>query len=289
MNTNRRAFTLIELLIVMAILAILAGILLPVIASAKLAAVRTVSLSNVKQIGMSCLMYADDNDDGLPLYANGDLANLENANHPADTWVWQTQPYMKSMAPLIDPLMGDPHGIYNGGAEATRWAQNLYPDYGLNYVFLAPLMRNPVTGRCRDSASVRASGAAHPSSTIFFITTYTPNEDGNYVPTGGYSDYGSWIVTAPGALSLFGEGSPRCVLAGMDWSKHPGAFNQGKPFTAEASERYNGGSVVAMLDGHARYLTADQQTAGTDWDTSRYMHTRIVSPAAYLWSYDEGQ
>jgi prepilin-type N-terminal cleavage/methylation domain-containing protein len=281
------AFTLIELLIVMAILAILAGILLPVIASAKLAAVRTVSLSNVKQIGTACLMYAGDNDDALPIYASGDVANLGDQDHPADTWVWQTQPYLKSLHPLIDPIMGDPHAIYSGKAWSSRVEQNLYPDYGLNYVFLAPLFRDPASGTCRNVGSVNASGASRPSSTIYFTTTYTPNEDSYMMPSGGYSDYGSWSVTAPGALSLFGESSQECVLPGMDWSKHPAGFNEGRPFTAEASQRYSGGSVVTMLDGHAKYLTADQQAAGTDWATSQYMHTRIVSPEAYLWSYDD--
>jgi len=280
-------FTLLELLIVIAIIAILAGILLPIFASAKVAAMRTASLSNVKQIGTACLMYAGDNDDGLPIYASGDASDLRNPDHPADTWVWQTQPYIKTLQPLIDPIMGDPHGVYAKNSWATRMDQNLFPDYGLNYAFLAPLLRDPATGLCEKSGSVQASGASRPSSTIYFTTTYTPNLDEYRMPKGGYSDFGSWTVTAPGVLSLMGDSSSQCVLPGMDWSKQPFGFNDGKPFTAEASQRYSGGSVVTMLDGHAKYMTADQQAAGTDWATSQYMHTRITSPDAYLWSYSD--
>src|SRR5450755_373290 len=62
----KRAFTLIELLVVIAIIAILAAILFPVFAQAKLAAKKTVAISNQKQIGLAILMYANDYDDMYP-------------------------------------------------------------------------------------------------------------------------------------------------------------------------------------------------------------------------------
>jgi prepilin-type N-terminal cleavage/methylation domain-containing protein len=60
---QRRGFTLIELLVVIAIIAILAAILFPVFAQAKVAAKKTVILSNAKQFGLAQLMYAADSDD----------------------------------------------------------------------------------------------------------------------------------------------------------------------------------------------------------------------------------
>jgi prepilin-type N-terminal cleavage/methylation domain-containing protein len=62
----RRGFSLIELLVVIAIIAILAALLLPTLSRAKAAARRTTCISNLKQISLGVLMYADDHNQRLP-------------------------------------------------------------------------------------------------------------------------------------------------------------------------------------------------------------------------------
>ncbi len=61
----KRAFTLIELLAVMAIIAILTAILMPVVSKGKIVAQRTACLSNLQQLNLGCKMYTDDNDGQL--------------------------------------------------------------------------------------------------------------------------------------------------------------------------------------------------------------------------------
>ena len=60
------AFSLIELLVVIAVVAIMAALLLPALAKTKEQARGTGCRSNMKQLALAFLMYAEDNDDTLP-------------------------------------------------------------------------------------------------------------------------------------------------------------------------------------------------------------------------------
>ena len=65
---RERGFTLIELLVVIAIIAILAAILFPVFARARENARKSTCQSNLKQIMLGVLQYAQDYDERLPIY-----------------------------------------------------------------------------------------------------------------------------------------------------------------------------------------------------------------------------
>ena len=65
---SRNAFTLIELLVVIAVIAILAAILFPVFAQARAAARQASCLSNVKQVALASMMYAQDYDETLHVW-----------------------------------------------------------------------------------------------------------------------------------------------------------------------------------------------------------------------------
>jgi len=102
----RKGFTLIELLVVIAIIAILAAILFPVFARAREKARQTTCLSNLKQIGLGALMYAQDYDERFVIY-----------RYPNPYfWPDKLDPYIKNTQLWICP-----------SRDAGSW------NYGINY------------------------------------------------------------------------------------------------------------------------------------------------------------
>src|SRR5688572_23149094 len=102
---SRGGFTLIELLVVIAIIALLAAILFPVFSRARENARRSSCASNMKQIGVALMQYAQDYDERMPNRRVGSAAL------PAgdDDLSWRTliQPYTKSTQVVTCP--SNPH------------------------------------------------------------------------------------------------------------------------------------------------------------------------------------
>jgi len=91
---NRRAaFTLVEMLVVIAIIAVLAGLLFPVFLTARGKAREIACLSNLRQTGMSIAMYSQDNDGLYPF-----------AVDPADKYtpqIWSSDPQFQALIPYL--------------------------------------------------------------------------------------------------------------------------------------------------------------------------------------------
>ena len=77
------SFTLIELRVVIAIIAILAGMLLPALTKARIAGQTAACKGNLKNVGMFVFMYTDENSDYIPAIFDG-----RRGSEAADWWVW---------------------------------------------------------------------------------------------------------------------------------------------------------------------------------------------------------
>jgi prepilin-type N-terminal cleavage/methylation domain-containing protein len=94
-NSGRRGFTLVELLVVIAVIAILAAILLPTLARAKSRATGIMCLNNVRQLIVAWQLYAHDQRDRLPYNLGGDADRKTVAPFNKANWVngvldWET-------------------------------------------------------------------------------------------------------------------------------------------------------------------------------------------------------
>ena len=100
-NLRRKGFTLVELLIVIAIIALLAALLLPALAATKEKALKAACLSNLRQIGIAVHCYAADNNSSIPY---GPKA--PPFTNPSDFY-----PSTGSPTSLISLQSGDPVGL----------------------------------------------------------------------------------------------------------------------------------------------------------------------------------
>jgi prepilin-type N-terminal cleavage/methylation domain-containing protein/prepilin-type processing-associated H-X9-DG protein len=112
-------FTLIELLVTIAIMACLAGLLMPALSSARSRAQCTACASNLHQIGASVLLYAGDNNQILPTIESWPSKPIYDSSQGAQTLLTALGPY--GVTPQILKCPSDTIGTNYYATEGTSY------------------------------------------------------------------------------------------------------------------------------------------------------------------------
>lgn len=190
MKMRRRGFTLIELMTVMAILAILMTIFLPVMKSVKGAAFKWSAGQSVQQLGQAMTLYASDADDGMvpalygSQYGYQTWFGLQQADGTFDVKQGLLSPYTKGRAAHDPILFGKPY-LGDGSGFGYNWGY-LGSDMHITGIYARfPNCDNPA----------RMTEVEHPSSTIEFATSSYYFAD--WLPRGDGQTYDFGFIDPP--------------------------------------------------------------------------------------------
>lgn len=223
---KRQAFTLIELLVVIAIIAILAAILFPVFAQAKDAAKKTQSLSNMKQIGTSVMIYIADYDDILPLSAYLKPPVAPNPRPIVFSVYEALDPYMKNLQILVSPS-DNPGQAWRGRLELLNLTSekveraSYVPNLGL---FGEYLCGTPIKSAFTPVQS--HSGLQEPVNTTMFFDGYIRRN----IPTLDYFTFIGMARHADGLVINFADSHAK-------YFRYPAINGIAREYTTPAGSR----------------------------------------------------
>jgi prepilin-type N-terminal cleavage/methylation domain-containing protein/prepilin-type processing-associated H-X9-DG protein len=242
----RRGFTLIELLVVIGIIAVLAGIALPVINSVQRRTRATVEANSARQIVAGYLAYAADNDgELLPGYLAGASVEFPNgdigAGPEAERYPWRLAPYLQWNADIymINDLQKTVANMDRGSTE-YRYMVSLAPALGLN-TYCVGGYQTATSTLAKNDVALRLGSIDR--SLVAFVSARTKTSAKSGAQSGDIA--GSFFVRPP-------------IFGGAKWKT--GDFDEKKASLdyGNVDFRHSGKTVAAFTDGSVRMMDIDE-------------------------------
>ena len=272
-----RGFTLVELLVVIGIIALLIAILLPALKKARDASNVTKCASNLRQIAVAILSYAQDNRGRL----------LPSRVNPGDTiypqgWFWSNQLVALNYLPSVKGV--DASGQPNAGESVFYCPAGIDEDVS----FSGFDALTPRAGKNQQYVLIKEPTAADAVRTFYALNSITHEGDPNTasaMPGKSVDAAFAWYNgKAPGQTDLFLRDArytrslsliKRSALMVMafdgntyNWNNIPGSTGLSARISGRHGKPSNGGKDgmfnCAFFDGHVAYLSTEPYTlAGT--------------------------
>lgn len=188
----RRAFSLLEILVCVAVIAVLVGILLPTLAGAKAAGNRAVCASNLRQIHLGFHLYLQDNKEYFPRYA--DLPEETSWRYGGAAFVGPREIVMLDAGRPINRYLGadtsdmaaaaqtvalfrcpSDRGVVSDAGTGTRAAASLLPrgscfrEFGTSYRANAYLLDSTLAGIDEHARPLRMSEVHGATSRVLLL------------------------------------------------------------------------------------------------------------------------
>lgn len=275
---SRTGFTLVELLVVVAIVALLIGVLVPALGAARQRADQTRDAGALRQTLTANQIFSTDRDDGLIVakYAQNEVPPGVTVSDgfggivrgvPAERYTWRLLSYLDAgprgtlltgeREAFLDAVPADPDKRFN-----WHYLVSVYPSFGINGHFLGGYnMRaggeSHVGGDPPFRVAKRRDQVPRPSDMVHFASARGEAFDG-----GALTQWDGWyLVEAPAWLTLgpMGGGAPR------RWSDEPYSPDSSPFDYGGIHARYDGSVLTGMADGHVAMRSPEELRDMQHW------------------------